>query len=238
MFLIANWKMNGSKDLIDEFSRLSSNFASEVIICPPFPYLDYAKQKLPFSLGAQDCCEMNSGAYTGFVSASMLSEMGVSYALVGHSERRYHAHETEEQIVRKSQQIQSYGITPIICVGESLEVYQSGKTLSFIRLQLRSYESLPPPYWVAYEPIWAIGQGKTPTALEVTRVHELIDQVLTCPILYGGSVSPQTLPGLLQVSPLDGFLVGGQSLSSKTFQSLREAIEPTSKDLGVVPNKI
>ena len=217
MIIIANWKLNGSKQVIDQFSRLPSS--RQIVICPPFPYL-YLVRQLPFLVGAQDCSAFEKGAYTGEVSASMLQEMGVSHVILGHSERRHFHKETDEIIREKCHQVQQYGMTPIICLGESQSVYEAGQTTQWINHQIDAYESLKPPFIIAYEPIWSIGSGKIPSCLDISLVHQLIQKRLNSPVLYGGSVTPDTIQDLRFIIPLDGFLIGGASLIPKSLEKI------------------
>lgn len=208
-WVVANWKMNGSVKLLQDYQRAFFN-SENFIVCPPAIYLNNSTS-LP--LGAQNIHYESEGAYTGEISVSMLADIGVRYCLVGHSERRQYFSETNAQIRAKSSLCLENAITPIICIGESLGQYEAGKTLEVLETQLK--ECLPDAegFWIAYEPVWAIGTGLTPSPEEIFSVHAYLREKLSSTkLLYGGSVNEQNVSGILANSNVEGVLVGGASL--------------------------
>jgi triosephosphate isomerase len=179
-FVIANWKMNGGRRLvgsyvaalqdIDIFSRW------ELVVCPPSPLLEYAREKLPscIHIGAQDCSEFENGARTGDVNCSTLGEVGCAFVIVGHSERRRIYGETDEVVKRKAEMAQKHKLRPVICVGESLEEYKEGRTKQVLDQQLKLLGDVLTNSIIAYEAIWAIGTGRTPSPQERHDVHQFI----------------------------------------------------------------
>ena len=196
---------------------------SEIVICPPFPLLHAAHNIMRDSqlhLGAQDCHHEPSGAFTGNVSASLLKEMGCSFVIVGHSERRLHHHENNALIKAKAIAAINNNITPIICIGENLEVRNSGQAISTVIKQLS--ECLPESKSscvIAYEPIWAIGTGMSATEDNIAEMHKEIRDFVGADIkiLYGGSVNAKNAASILTIDNVDGVLVGGASLQADTF---------------------
>ena len=200
----------------------------EVVLCTPFTTLDFMSKSLYWSrikLGAQNVHWEDEGAYTGEISGSMLKEVGASYVIVGHSERRQYFGETDETVNSRLKAAQKYGLTPILCVGETKEQRDAGETESHIFSQLAkdlvdvNQENLV----IAYEPIWAIGTGDTCEAKEANRVIGLIRGKLTNPnvtIQYGGSVKPANVDEIMAQPEIDGALVGGASLKSDSFARL------------------
>lgn len=222
--IAGNWKMNGTVDTLREMQAALANISTEntVILCVPFPFLTATTG--PAAIGAQDVSAHDHGAFTGEVSASMLRDAGVKYVIVGHSERRMYHGETNEIVRQKAQMALSHGITPIICVGETMDEKNAGKTMEIIESGVR--ESVPGDggeVIVAYEPRWAIGAGITPTDDEIAAAHTLIAETLTkmgrggTPILYGASVKGANAAKLMSISHVDGVLVGGASLKSDDF---------------------
>jgi triosephosphate isomerase (TIM) len=236
-YIVANWKMNGAwaanAELfksIKEFSQLQKQIAphTNVVICPPHPYLVQAKGLLNQSAIA-------FGAYTGDVSAEMLIDLEASYAIIGHSERRQFQNESNLQIANKLNQLIHRAILPIICIGESLETRQAQGTLAFIDQQLqpitniltqaKAAGTLKTAVLIAYEPIWAIGTGLTANLEQVDEVCTHIQKALT-PIgishfvLYGGSVKANNAQSLMTLESVDGFLVGGASLIADEFKAI------------------
>ena len=242
LLVVANWKMNGSlssnRELVEGFLNCwgAGNGKTAVALCPPAVYLSQVSGLLQASdveLGAQDVSSASSGAYTGEVSAEMLAEMGCSYALVGHSERReYHA-ESNDLVAAKFAAVQQQGLIPILCVGETLEQREAEQTLAVIGEQLRVVmecvgESAMENAVVAYEPVWAIGTGLTATPEQAQQVHEFIRRQLgdvgsKVKVLYGGSVKPSNAAELFGQKDIDGALVGGASLNSEDFFSICSA---------------
>ncbi|UCZ52764.1 triose-phosphate isomerase [Bacillus shivajii] len=241
--VVGNWKMNMSMELVGDFARSFQVKAenSEVVICPPFPLIYPAKVAFGQShdsifLGAQDVHAEDSGAHTGEVSADMLTEVGCQFAIVGHSERR-EAGETDEEVALKVKQALRKGIEPIICVGETLDERELGKTNDVVENQvLKALEKVDDVSKVilAYEPVWAIGTGLSATADEAQTVHQFIRETVSgrfgevaqkLPILYGGSVKPDTAGNLAAMNDIDGVLVGGASLKAEDFAAIVEAFE-------------
>ncbi|WP_151704344.1 triose-phosphate isomerase [Nitrincola alkalilacustris] len=240
--VIGNWKMNGQRSLNSErASHLISLTASlssvGIAVCPPFPYLAQLSGLLFGShvhIGAQNLCAFASGAYTGEVSAHMLVDSGCRYVLVGHSERRTLFGETDVDVTRKVELAQHAGLTPVICVGETLAQREAGETDSVIIGQLRAItdtlgvEALDKAV-VAYEPVWAIGTGLSASPEQAQAVHERIRQWVaaqspqladTLQILYGGSVNAQNARSIFAQPDVDGGLIGGASLDPAIFAQI------------------
>lgn len=236
-----NWKMHGSLEanerLIVDILPGLSEVKCDVLVCPPFPYLAQLWGLLAASnvkLGAQDVSAHELGAYTGDVSAGMLSDFGCSYVLVGHSERRVMHGETNAIVAAKFEVAQRRGLIPILCVGETLEQRQAGVTEEVVASQVSEViQRVGAPAFersvIAYEPIWAIGTGVTATPEQAQRVHRGIRCLLSdislnladrVPIVYGGSVKPQTASQLFSQPDIDGALVGGASLVAGDFLAI------------------
>jgi len=237
-----NWKLHGRRafaaELVAEIARgVAAAPGVETILLPPLPYLgelarDFAHTSLQF--GAQDVSEHESGAYTGEVAAPMLAETGARFVLVGHSERRQYHHETSDAVARKFKAAVTAGLRPILCVGESLTERERKATEATILAQLRPVLEVAgitafAHALIAYEPVWAIGTGKTATPDEVQAVHALIrsevathDAIIAdaLPILYGGSVKPANAGALLAQPDVDGGLIGGASLLASDFLAI------------------
>ena len=207
----------------------------EILICPPVPYLVDAGAALTgttgIGLGAQDCHAAVSGAHTGNVAAVMLRDLGCAYAIVGHSERRRDHGETDDLIKAKAEAAIAAGLTAIVCIGETLVDRDAGRAAAVVDGQLRA--SLPDGaeednVVIAYEPVWAIGTGRTPTATDIADIHQQIRATLrqrldggrAVRILYGGSVNPDNAAALLAVDGVDGALVGGASLDADDFWTI------------------
>lgn len=238
--IAGNWKMNGTtKSTNDLLSSITTGCAVvthvEWAVFPPFVYLNDCQQLLSsssISWGAQNMSNAPDGALTGEISANMLTDLKCRYVILGHSERRHILHESNELVALKVQAALSAGLCPILCVGETLEQRESGKTLDIVQEQLahvlRLKDNLPAlnSMVVAYEPVWAIGTGKTATPEQAEEVHgairlcceefvpELGEQVR---ILYGGSVKPDNVAGLSVMPNIDGALIGGASLKANDF---------------------
>lgn len=230
----ANWKMHGTKAFAEQLlAELNSGLESgecsaQVVICPPFPYLGTVADSIDqAALGAQNLSEQASGAFTGEVSAEMLVDCGVRYVIVGHSERRSLYGESSELVAAKFAAAKGAGLTPILCVGESLEEREAGNTLQVVAEQIQAVSALDlPDTWqnavVAYEPVWAIGTGKTASPEQAQEVHQFIRQQLgeagaETQILYGGSVKAANAAELFAKADIDGALVGGASLKADEF---------------------
>lgn len=238
-----NWKMNKT---LDEGKTLTSSLVNmlssklpgnaEVVLFPPFTHLtsikEFIQDRSNISLGAQNCSEHDSGAYTGEVSVEMLKSIGAQYVIIGHSERREYFGESGPQLAQKVSKAITAGLTPIFCCGESLDVRETGNHEKFVFDQIEEglfHLSLEEVLRVviAYEPIWAIGTGKTATSKQVQEMHlsirlMLLDQYEsiaseTIPILYGGSVKPDNAQELFAQADVDGGLVGGASLLAQDF---------------------
>lgn len=224
-FIAGNWKMNGSRKMLTEMIDALKTVKTEnaIILCVPYTMLCVDADCV--SLGAQDVSTHDHGAYTGEISASMIAETGAKYVIIGHSERRQYHNETNDIVRQKVTAALSAGLTPIICVGETMEEKQAGKTMEIIESGVR--ESIPndvtEPIIVAYEPRWAIGAGLTPTAEEIAEAHKLIADTLTSmglsdtPVLYGASVKGSNAAEIMSIPNVGGVLVGGASLKPDDF---------------------
>jgi triosephosphate isomerase len=234
--IAGNWKMNGSLQANEALVRALvaglEGAACEVAVCVPAPYLAQVqalKAGSKLELGVQDVSQHPGGAFTGELSAAMLREFGVRFAIVGHSERRQYHGETDSLVARKAKTALAHGITPIVCVGETLAQREAGETEAVVQRQLaavidgiaQGIEAIV----VAYEPIWAIGTGQTASPGQAQQVHALLRQQLAAatahsarvPILYGGSMNAANAASLLAEPDIDGGLVGGASLKAADF---------------------
>ena len=239
--VVGNWKMNGAfetnRALIEALlAGLAQKPLPEIGVCPPFPYLSQIAALLaetPIGWGAQTVSEHRAGAFTGQVSAPMLRDLGCRYVIVGHSERRQYCGETDAQVTAQAIAALDSGLMPIICVGESAEQEASGQTLSIIDRQLApvllalaGVADEGASLVVAYEPVWAIGTGKTPTPEGVQAVHAHIRQRLVAAglvqtrILYGGSVKGNNAATLFALPDVDGGLIGGAALDAQDFSTI------------------
>jgi triosephosphate isomerase len=232
--IAANWKMNGRLADIGAYAQAlrAAPPGPDLLICPPFPYLERVATALAGStiaLGGQDCHANPSGAHTGDVAATMLKETGCAFVILGHSERRENHGETSADVAAKVATATQAGLTPIVCVGERESERDAGEVEAVVRTQLQ--QSLPAGFTgvVAYEPIWAIGTGRTPTAADVTAMHATIRATLlvhcgpaggAIRILYGGSVKPDNAASLLALPEVGGALVGGASLKAADFLAI------------------
>jgi triosephosphate isomerase (TIM) len=224
-----NWKMNGSRAsnaaLLDALLReLGREKGVECAVCPPFPYLQQVSERLagsPIAWGAQNVSEHAEGAYTGEASAAMLKEFGCRYALVGHSERRKLYGESDAQVAAKFAAAQGAGLVPILCVGETLEEREAGRTEEVVARQLQAVLNGNDfgKAVLAYEPVWAIGTGRNATPEQAQAVHGFLRKKVTAEsrILYGGSVKAQNAKALFAMPDVDGGLIGGASLVAKDF---------------------
>jgi len=229
--IAANWKMNGSEELMKEFSQFMPAKHNDIIICPPFTLLDSAKTLLPdfIKIGAQNCSEEDKGPFTGEISASMLREKSVSYVLIGHSERRTLFKETDDVIFKKVEAAIKVELTPIVCIGETLSEKEANKTLQVLDSQINgSLAKIEPneQVIVAYEPVWAIGTGLTPDENEIEESHLYIKTKLNqhfntdIPILYGGSANSENCSQIISIDNVGGLLVGGASLKKHDFNAI------------------
>ena len=229
--IVANWKMNGSLSFIKTFFENSVDYpSSEVVFCPPFPYLKTVRDcfsNRKYSLGAQDCHFRDSGAFTGNVSASMLKDLGCQYVILGHSERRHSHQETSKMVREKAQNALQNRLIPLLCVGESLRDRQSEQHFEVVQQQLS--ESIPEgiidPMIIAYEPTWAIGTGLTATVEDIAKMHQMIATHIhhKYKILYGGSVTADNAQEIIFQPNVEGVLVGGASLKYEIFNKIIQA---------------
>ena len=223
-----NWKMHGSRASIAALldALVEGNPTSACAVCVPFPYLAQAAERLRgtrIAWGAQNVSEHAQGAYTGEVSAGMLAEFGCRYVIVGHSERRQLHCETDAQAAAKFAAVRAAGMTPILCVGETLAQREAGQTEAVVARQLSAvrFEDAV----LAYEPVWAIGTGRNATPEQAQAVHAFLRKRVPAetPILYGGSVKPQNAAQIFSMRDVDGGLIGGASLVAKDFLDIVKA---------------
>ena len=241
--IAGNWKMNGlmgpgrglARDLVARLAVQAP--ACDFLVCPPFQLLVPVAEELAGSsvlLGAQDCHVVESGAHTGDVSAAMLADVGCSHVIVGHSERRGNHCESDALVRDKAEAALGANLVPIVCIGETEAERQAGETLAVVERQIAG--SLPGAEGtvvIAYEPVWAIGSGRTPTPEEVGEVHAHIRALLRARLggdagaavrlLYGGSVKAANAGELLTIADVDGALVGGASLDADEFRAIGDA---------------
>ena len=234
--IAGNWKMNGSLQANEALVRALvaglQGAACEVAVCVPAPYLAQVqalKSGSKLELGVQDVSQHAGGAFTGELSAAMLREFGVRFAIVGHSERRQYHGETDALVARKAQTALAHGITPIVCVGETLAEREAGQTVDVVKRQLAAVIHVNghciSEIVVAYEPVWAIGTGKTASPEQAQEVHALLRKQLGAAtahaervhILYGGSMNAANAASLLAQPDIDGGLIGGASLKAPDF---------------------
>lgn len=224
-----NWKMHGSRAsnaALLEALLQGPGGTAECVVCPPFPYLPQVAEKLrgtPVALGAQNVSEHAQGAHTGEVSAAMLAEMGCRYVIVGHSERRQLYGESDGQAAAKFAAARAAGMTPILCVGETLAEREAGRTEQVVGRQLEAVRFEGGV--LAYEPVWAIGTGRNATPEQAQEVHGFLRRKVPpgTPILYGGSVKPQNAAAIFAMPDVDGGLVGGASLVAADFLAIWQA---------------
>jgi triosephosphate isomerase len=226
-----NWKMHGSRAsnsaLLDALLKgIKGLKGVECALCVPFPFLGEVSERLrgtPLAWGAQNVSEHAQGAYTGEVSASMLAEFGCRYVIVGHSERRQLFGETDAQVAAKFAAVRGAGMTPILCVGETLAERDAGKTEAVVAGQLDAVDFENGV--LAYEPVWAIGTGRNATPEQAQAVHAFLRRRVPAqtPILYGGSVKPQNAAAIFAMPDVDGGLIGGASLVAKDFLDILKA---------------
>jgi len=239
--VVGNWKMHGSRAANEPLLAAIAQgrpYGCDVAVCAPYPYL--AEVALAFAggdlrWGAQDCSVHEQGAYTGEVSAGMLAEFGCRYAIVGHSERRQHHLESDQLVADKAKAALAKGVTPIVCVGESLAQREGGETEMVVKRQLsaviHTLAHCAGEMVVAYEPVWAIGTGRTATPEQAQAVHALLRAQLQAAtphaaqmkLLYGGSVKPDNAAALFAQPDIDGGLIGGASLKASDFVAICRA---------------
>ena len=251
-FVCANWKMNGdtlSNQLwVEQAKSLMSQkrHQCDIAVCAPSPYLvglvnEFSHSRL--MIGAQNVAHFENGAYTGEISADMLADIGCDMVIVGHSERRTLLGETDEQIAQKAALAFSRGVMPILCVGETLQEREQGRTIEVVKAQLQAVLSVTglAPFVagaIAYEPLWAIGSGKSATPQDAQTVHHAIREALMqidpqaaqlTRLLYGGSVKPSNASALFAQEDIDGALVGGASLKAQEFFGICDCADALMK---------
>ncbi len=243
--VMGNWKMNGSRS---EGIKLANAIVAGlkegdqgIAICVPAVYLSDIEREIkntPLALGGQNVADHASGAYTGEISAFMLKECGCEYALVGHSERRSYYGDTNESVAARFCQAQKEGIIPVLCIGETLEERESDTTFAVIDKQLNAVIDMAgidalASSVIAYEPVWAIGTGKTASDEQAQEVHKYIREQIAAKsqsvadkiqILYGGSVKPDNAKAIFAMPDIDGGLIGGASLDAASFLAIYQAI--------------
>ncbi|WDR03275.1 triose-phosphate isomerase [Devosia algicola] len=243
--IAGNWKMNGTTAALDELQALAKLLTTGeapramVVLCPPATLLAPACAKTASAgilLGGQDCHAANSGAHTGDISAAMLADAGAQYVIVGHSERRADHGETSQMVCAKAEAALGASLLPIICVGETEAERDAGKAETVVEAQLLA--SIPSAadqleIVVAYEPVWAIGTGRTPDVADITQMHARIRAILTdqfptrgntIKILYGGSLKPNNAREILGIEHVNGGLVGGASLLANDFYTIISSV--------------
>ena len=229
--IAGNWKMNGNRSILHEMITELQKITTEnkLILCLPYTLLGQYTENI--AIGAQDVSSHECGAFTGEVSAEMIAETGAKYVIVGHSERRTYHGETNDIVRTKAQMALKHGLTPIICVGETMDEKRSGKTFDVITASVR--ECVPSDVdgdiIIAYEPRWAIGAGITPTYQEIADAHKVIADTLNymgiggTPVLYGASVKASNVADIVAIQNVDGVLVGGASLKPQDLIPIIES---------------
>ncbi len=239
--IVGNWKMNGLASSLAAAKAVrealdAAPSSARVGLCPPATLIAQMNWQLkggPVEIGGQDCHAQASGAHTGSLSAEMLADAGATLVIVGHSERRANFGETDADVAGKAEAALRAGLEPIVCVGETLQQRDAGDAVAVVTAQLAG--SLPDglrgrTFAVAYEPVWAIGTGRTPTIEQIAEIHSAIRTALverldatTTPILYGGSVNPKNAAEILATPDVGGALVGGASLKAEDFLAIIRA---------------
>ncbi|MCY6380713.1 triose-phosphate isomerase [Hoeflea prorocentri] len=239
-----NWKMNGTRDWLSEITTVAGSLDADLretmdtLICPPATLIYLAAaavQDTGLTIGAQDCHMAQSGAHTGDISAAMLADAAATHVIVGHSERRTDHGETSDTVKQKAEAVHEQGLIAIVCVGETKQERDEGRTLDVIKDQLAHSvpdNSTSANTVIAYEPVWAIGTGVTPTVSDVEEAHAFMRRLLEdrfagegalMKLLYGGSVKPSNASELMAVRNVDGALVGGASLKAADFLAICES---------------
>lgn len=245
-WIVGNWKMNGSLELSDNFvpalvegmSPKASEPGNKVALCPPAPYLlklADSCENTPLQVGAQNIHPKASGAFTGEISPAILKDLGITLCIIGHSERRQMFGDTNSFVAEKLASLLAEGITPILCVGETLEEREANRQEAVVGEQVKAaLEGVTPEQGkqlsLAYEPVWAIGTGRTATPEQANSMHQAIRGMLQTkfgeeiasgiPLLYGGSVNPENAEQLMGQTEINGVLVGGASLKPEQFRSI------------------
>lgn len=235
-YAAGNWKMNGTLDDLTQVTAIARAAQGingvKAVLCLPSTLLDNARTR-GISLGAQNCHAETHGAFTGDLSAAMLKDAGARFVILGHSERRALHGETNALVFAKVTAAWAAGLTVILCIGETEAQYRAGETLGVLAAQIAGSlpdAASPANTVIAYEPVWAIGTGLTPTTDEIAATHAFIRGCLPTPalsILYGGSVSPTNAVAIFALDDVDGGLVGGASLKAETFVPIIKALEAT-----------
>ncbi len=241
ILIAGNWKMNGKKgdftfiNSLKEFLSKNSLKDIDVLICPPYTLIDrFSKltSRSSLNIGAQDCSTKESGAYTGEISSSMISDLNANYCIVGHSERRIYQNETNEIINDKIVKVQSQRLNVILCIGETLAERKKSNTLKVLGNQIKGAlkNNVKPNYLdIAYEPVWAIGTGLVPDNSDIELVHNFISKKMSklygrraknIRILYGGSVNPKNVSTIISLNNVSGALIGGASLKIKDMKAI------------------
>ncbi len=238
-----NWKMyktaNESVNFVSDIKKAIKGVDNvDIVVCPPFTSLSAMEKAVEgrnIQLGGQNCHWEEEGAFTGEISVLMLKSVGAEYVIIGHSERRKYFGETDETVNKKIKAAIEVGLVPIVCVGEILEEREAGKTLEVVKTQVEGAlkgfdETYLESLIIAYEPVWAIGTGKTATPLQAEEVHKMIRDLLKelysegfaskTRILYGGSVKPDNIEDLMKEEDIDGGLIGGASLKADSFTDI------------------
>lgn len=228
--IVANWKLNASTQFIKSYLsnirfELTPRYTCLIVICPPFPFINKLSSK-GFAIGGQDCSIYSQGAYTGETSTKMLKDVGCEFCVIGHSERRNLFGETDDIISQKALRCFDEDIIPILCIGENLKQRENKVTKNVLRKQIDKCvpnEANKHNMIIAYEPIWAIGTGKTPTFDEIIDIHSFIsklDKTNNFKILYGGSVNASNSKQILSLERVDGILSGGSSIDINEFNKI------------------
>ncbi|MFD1744332.1 triose-phosphate isomerase [Rhizobium helianthi] len=245
-----NWKMNGTRSSLDQIKAISAGVTTplaekvDALICPPATLLYVATALCtdsPLMIGAQDCHQNQSGAHTGDISAEMIADCFGTYVIVGHSERRVDHAETDHLVRAKAEAAFAADLTAIVCIGETADERKAGQTLEILKRQLSGSvpdSATPENTVIAYEPVWAIGTGLTPTVEDVEKAHAFMREELVARfgehgkkmrILYGGSVKPGNAKELMSVANVDGALIGGASLKAADFLAIYGVYEEIAK---------
>jgi triosephosphate isomerase len=245
--IAGNWKMNGTGEALPRIADLAESLANEpsradVLICPPFTLLSRAAAIVAgrIAIGGQDCHERPSGAFTGDISAEMLRDAGAATVIVGHSERRRYHYETDAMVAAKAEAAWRAGLSAIVCIGETEDERDAGRAEEVVRRQIHASvptRARPATTAIAYEPVWAIGSGRTPSGEDIARMHGVIRDTLESRcgaegrglrILYGGSANPANAQSILALPNVNGALVGGASLKAEEFLAIIRSVRPDS----------
>ena len=230
--IVANWKLNGSFDFIESYFEILNKLEIKKdvcgIVCPPHVYLNESyEQSNSLYIGAQDCSNYDNGAYTGEISSLMIKDLGLQFCLVGHSERRQIFRQSNEDIKLKIFNLIKNSLNPILCIGETLEEKENGLTQEILKKQIiecMSKNCSKNNLIIAYEPIWAIGSGLTPTLKEIDNIHTFIkngiNEYIDFKTIYGGSVKVSNAYEIMALKNVDGVLVGGASLDAMEFSKI------------------